>query len=246
MFKLLKKKSVQRFFKAFGLFLAVLFLYSFAGKRNAGRTVKDIDIVFENGDNLFITYDMVNKLLIQNHNTIQSQQKERLFLNEIENTLNNNAMIENADVFVEVNGDLGVIVRQKTPIARINEKGKVYYLDRNGEKMPLSANYSARVPIVEGQKNEQISPDLYRLCSFVFADSLLQKQIIGITQLESGKFNLKTRLGGQTIELGSLDRLDKKIKKLKVFYQKMISDEKLSSYKSINLMYDKQVVCTKK
>lgn len=246
MFKLLKKKSVQRFFKALGLFLAVIFLYSFAGKRNNSRKVKDINIIFENGDNLFITYGMVNKLLIQNHSTIQSQPKERLFLNEIEKTLKNDDMIENADVFIDVKGALGAIIRQKTPIARINDNNQVYYLDRNGEKMPLSSNYSARVPIVEGVKNELISSDLYRLCSFVHNDGFLQKQIVGITQLENGTFNLKTRLGGQTIELGNLENLDDKIKKLKVFYQKMITDEKFLEYKTINLMYKEQVVCTKK
>lgn len=246
MFKLLKKKSVQRFFKALGLFLAVIFLYGFAGKRNDSRKVKDIDISFENGDNLFITYAMVNKLLIQNHSTVQSQPKERLFLNEIEKTLKNDDMIENADVFIDVNGTLGAIIRQKTPIARINDNGNIYYLDRNGKKMPLSSNYSARVPIVEGVKNERISEELYRLCSLVHNDGFLQKQIVGITQLENGTFDLKTRLGGQTIELGNLNNFNEKIKKLKVFYQKMITDEKLSEYKTINLMYNDQVVCTKK
>ena len=230
-----------------GLFLIVLiaFLFGFSSKRNKVKKIDDIKIMFENGDNLFITYEMVNKLLIQNYKELQSQPKENIFLNKLEKTLLSNEMIENAEVFLSIDGQLGAIITQKTPIARVNQDEQSYYIDSKGNKMPLSSNYSARVPIVEGITNGQVSNDTYTLAKMVYEDDFLKKQIVGIEQLENNEFILKTRIGDQIVELGDLRNIDIKIKKLKAFYQKTMQDKTLDKYKKINLVYNDQVVCTK-
>lgn len=230
-----------------GLFLIVLivFLFGFSSKRNKVKKIDDIKIMFENGDNLFITYEMVNKLLIQNYKELQSQPKENIFLNKLEKTLLSNEMIENAEVFLSIDGQLGAIITQKTPIARVNQDEQSYYIDSKGKKMPLSSNYSARVPIVEGITHGQVSNDTYTLAKMIYEDDFLKKQIVGIEQLENNEFILKTRIGDQIIELGDLRNIDLKIKKLKAFYQKTMQDKTLDKYKKINLVYNDQVVCTK-
>lgn len=230
-----------------GLFLIVLiaFLFGFSSKRNKVKKIDDIKIMFENGDNLFITYEMVNKLLIQNYKELQSQPKENIFLNKLEKTLLSNEMIENAEVFLSIDGQLGAIITQKTPIARVNQDEQSYYIDSKGKKMPLSSNYSARVPIVEGISNGQVSNDTYTLAKMIYEDDFLKKQIVGIEQLENNEFILKTRIGDQIVELGDLRNIDIKIKKLKAFYQKTMQDKTLDKYKKINLVYNDQVVCTK-
>ncbi len=223
----------------------VVFLYGFSSHRNKAKKIEKIDIKFENGDNLYITYQMVNKLLIQNYNGLVNQPKENIFLKEVEETLLSNKMIENAEVFLSVNGELGAIIKQKTPIARVNQSGQTYYIDSKGNKMPLSSNYSARVPIIEGVFDGKISDEMYTLAKLIYEDEFLKKQIVGITQTPKKEFLLKTRVGNQTIELGNLQQIDRKIKKLKVFYHKVLNDKTLDTYKKINLMYSNQVVCTK-
>ncbi|RPD91675.1 hypothetical protein EGM88_14645 [Aureibaculum marinum] len=238
-------KKLIPFVKGVMLFVFVVFLYGFSSARNSAKKIKNVNINFENGDNLFITYETVNKLLVQNYGQLQSQSKEELFLNKLEETLLSNEMIENAEVFVDVSGELGVSVKQKMPIARVNDGGVAYYMDSKGKKMPLSSNYSARVPIVEGVENNHLSSELFKLVSVIDNDDFLKKQIVGIVQLPKNEFVLKTRLGNHQVELGTLKQLDKKIKKLKVFYQKVINDKTLDNYKKINLEYNNQVVCTK-
>ncbi|MDY7394522.1 cell division protein FtsQ/DivIB [Aureibaculum sp. 2210JD6-5] len=227
------------------LLIFVVLLYGFSSARNKTKRVEKVNINFENGDNLFITYETVNKLLVQNFGRLQSQPKENLFLNKLEETLLTNEMVENAEVFIDVDGKLGASIKQKTPIARINDGGMAYYMDSNGKRMPLSSNYSARVPIVEGIENNQISSELFKLATIIDNDEFLKKQVVGIQQKPENKFVLKTRIGNQEVELGTLNQLDQKIKKLKVFYQKVINDKTLNNYKTINLEYNNQVVCTK-
>ena len=156
-------------------------------------------------------------------------------------------MIENTEVFLKINGDLGVIIKQRTPILRIAKNSRSYYLDRLGKIMPLSDNYSARVPISSSDIEENNSSDIIYLASQIKDNVFLRKQIIGISQKDSAnQFELKTRIGDQVILFGSLNNMQNKFNKLKVFYQKVIADSTLNRYKTIDLKYKDQVVCTKK
>ena len=228
------------------LFIGVVaFLFGFASHRNELKKVSDIDVNFTNGDNLFITYETVNKLLIQNYGELKSQPKENIILRSLEETLKSNDMIEDADVFLTIDGKLGASIKQRTPIARVNDEAVAYYIDIKGDRMPLSANYSARVTLLSGVKGNDFE-DAYKLAFLIYNDSFLQKQIIGIEQNEKNEFVLRTRIGNQQIEFGSLNNFNAKFKKLKAFYNKVLKDKTLDKYQIINLIYINQVVCTKK
>ena len=226
----------------------VIFLYGFALNRNAVKKKDSIEIVFENGENLFISYEMVNKLLIQNLEIVKNESKENINLNNIELFLQNNEMIENAEIFLTLSGDLGAIIKQRTPVLRVTNNLETYYYDELGEKMPLSDNYSARVPITTSDLNKSNCIEIICLANKIYNDEFLRKQIIGIDQItgeRSNQFELKTRMGNQKIVFGDIKRMDEKIIKLKVFYQKMMSDSIINSYKSIDLKFNGQVVCEK-
>ncbi len=228
------------------VFIGLLALvFGFTSVRNNHKKITTIEVKFVNGDNLFITHEMVNKLLIQNYGALKSQSKETIILRSLESVLQSNEMIDDADVFLTVDGKLCALLKQKTPIARVNDEGIAYYIDSKGAKMPLSSNYSARVPIISGVKGKDHSK-VYMLAKRIYNDEFLHQQIIGIDQITNEEFVLKTRVGGQKIELGNLNNLESKIKKLKAFYQKKLKDNTLDNYQTINLMYDHQVVCTKK
>ncbi len=228
------------------LLIFVLFLFGFSSQRNKIKKITNINLSFEDGDNLFITYETVNKLLIQNYSGLKNQPKENIFLKSIENTLLSHKMVANAEVFLTVNGELNAIIKQKTPIARVNFGGEVYYLDSKGGKMPLSSNYSARVPLIKGADNSKISKKMFQLVTLIYNDDFLKRQIVGVEQTSKKEFLLQSRVGSQTIELGRFVQMDVKIKKLKAFYKKAIKDNTLDKYKIINLMYHNQVVGTKK
>jgi len=229
--------------------MVLVFLFGFASHRSATKNIQDIEVVFENGENLFISYDMVNKLLIQKFDLNDNQAKENINLNNLEEFVQSNDMIENAELFLTIRGDLGVIIRQRTPVLRVANNSQSYYYDIQGKKMPLSSNYSARVPITSSELNFENCSDIICLSNKIISDGFLQKQIIGINQIEgegANQFELKTRYGNQIIIFGDLNDVDEKIKKLKVFYQKALEDNTLENYRSINLKFSNQVVCAKK
>ena len=233
------------YIKALFFILLIAGLYGFANYRNAARKIVAIDVDFEKGDNLFITRNEVDKLLIQSLGNIKNKSKESIFLKVLEQNLEKNSMVENAEVYLTVDGVLKASVLQKNPIARVVANSTSYYIDSQGKKMQLSSNYSARAPIVTGVFSDDDLKKVYKFIKEVLKDDFMNKQIIGIQIKSNGNFDLKTRMGNQLIEFGKIDNIEEKIIKLKAFYQKMEKDNSMDKYRKINIEYSKQIVCTK-
>ena len=240
--------NFKRFIKYLLFLLLVLvlgFLYSFSSTKNEQKIVSKIMVQFEEGDNNFLTYGMVNKLLIQNKKTVQNQAKSVIDLYCLEKKVLENPYVENAAVFLTVDGRLKTIIKQRKPVARIVLKNDSYYIDKQGVKVPLSDSYSARVLLISGVKNEEDIKVILPLVSLILEDNFLQKEIVGIAKSDADEYQLAVRSGNYKINLGKLSKVDTKFKKLKAFYNKTFEDKTIKNYKIINLKYHNQVVCTK-
>jgi len=228
------------------MFGLVIFLFSFTSKRNEKRKISKINIVFVGDNNLFIKQETVNKLLIENRDIASGIEKDEVDLNKLESKLDSNAMIEESDVFLTIDGVLKAIVKQKTPIARvIVDESDSFYVDYKGGVMPLSDNFTARVLLVSGKiskiNNEKIAP-LFRL---IYDDDFLKKNIIGVQIMPTGNLKMFNRNFGYQIDFGSLTNVEQKFKNYKAFFQKAVLDSSLYNYKKIDLRFTNQVVCTK-
>ena len=227
-----------------GLFLLalVVFLYGFSQHKNNTKKVRDIVVEFEAGNNLFMDVEMVNKLLIQNNRPLKNQAKSVIDLHKLETKVRLHPMVENAAVFLTIDGLLKTKVKQRTPIARVVVNGAGYYIDKQAKTMPLSANYSARVLLVYGDINKAAIKEVHYLATTILKDAFLKKQIVDIQKLPNNEFILGTRIGEQKILLGSSKNLSEKFKHLKSFYNKAMADKTINNYASINLKYNNQVV----
>ena len=226
------------------LLILVVFLFAFSAGRNKVRKVSEPYIEFLGDKNLFITHETVSKLLIQNQQGVTSVPKETLDLNALEMTLNSNPMIEFAEVYVSVNGDLSAKIKQKKPIARVSGASQ-YYLDSQGEFMPLSTNYTERVPMVTGKIDKKNLANIFVIANKVYNDEFLKTNVIEIHQNENKTIDLRLRQCYFTVQLGKLKYLDKKINNLKAFYKKAVKNKSLNTYSKVNLQFENQVVCTK-
>ncbi|AXG74257.1 cell division protein FtsQ [Flavobacterium arcticum] len=227
------------------MLLVVVFLYSFSGKRNETRWLKEAGITFEETE-YFITRDKVNKLLIQNYVNVTDVRKDKLDLNKLEKSLDDNPMIEKAEVYATIDGKLKAVIRQKTPIARVYENSNSYYIDRNGDKMPLSESYTARVPLVTGAVDKIESKKLRELLLYLFNNDFLKKNIIGIQVNPNGSLKMMSRGYNYDIMFGRPLNIERKFKNYMAFVQDATKDSMIGQYKTINLKFTQQVVCTKK
>ncbi|MDO5977051.1 cell division protein FtsQ/DivIB [Flavivirga jejuensis] len=232
------------YIKMFVLLVLVAFLFAFASQRNAVRKVLGPQVKFIGESNLFVTNETVSKLLIQKYGGVENVTKETLDLNELENVLKSNPMIKAAEVYVAVNGTLSADIEQKTPIARVSTNAS-YYIDGDGSYMPLSTNFSARVPLVTGYIEKNNLRSIYKIASKIINDEFLKKHVIEIHQNKNKDIYLKLRQCNFIVQLGDVSSLDKKVNNLKAFYQKNLTDKTLNKYSKVNLQFDNQVICTK-
>lgn len=233
------------YIKALILLVLVTVLFAFSSLRNAERNVLNVTVNFIGKDNLFITQETVNKLLIQKDGDLTKVPKEILDLNGLEIGLNSNPMIKTAEVYLTVNGEIRADVRQRKPIARVSTNAS-YYIDDEGLFMPLSSNYTARVPLVKGYVEKNKLGNIFLIAEKIYNDEFLKTHIVEIYQKQDETIILKARVMDFEIVLGNLDMLDKKINNLKAFYQKAKKDKSLNKYSKVNLQFENQVVCTKK
>jgi cell division protein FtsQ len=227
------------------MFSLVIFLFSFTSNRNSKRKLTKSEVFFVGDNFLFVDHETVNKLLIENKKEAQSIEKDELNLYEIEAILNKQEMIEKSDVFVSIDGVLKAVVKQKTPIARFFDRGDSFYLDYQGNKMPLSHNFTARVPLVSGEINKENSLALTELFRMIYDDDFLKKNIIGVQVMSNGSLKMKNRNYDYEIDFGRTVRMNAKFNNYKAFFQKAAVDGSLTKYKMINLRFAQQVVCTK-
>lgn len=233
------------YIKVFALLSLVVFLFAFSSVRNSSRKVSAPEIKFIGENNLFITHETVSKLLIQNQQSVANKPKEIIDLNGLEKALASNPMIKEAQVFIDVEGKITAEIEQKKPIARVSTNAS-FYVDDMGSYMPLSTNYTARVPLITGTVYKNDLVNVFTIANKIQQDEFLKKHVVEIHQNENKSIDLKFRLNDFTIQLGWLKSLDKKINNLKAFYQKAMKDKTLDSYRMVNLKFDNQVICTKK
>lgn len=228
------------------ILFVMVFLYSFSSNRSKNRILKEVNISFTAGqENLFITHEMVNNLLIQNLGSLSNIKKDKVDLNTLETVLDDHEMIEKAEVFSTIDGSLSAHIIQKTPIVRYLSGNAAYYLDNKGDKMPLSENFSARVPLVAGNFVDKNKAGYIELFNEIEKDNFLKKDITGIKILPSGSVVLTNRNYDYKIIFGNPVQIDKKLKNYKAFYQHAIKDTLIKNYKEVNLMFTEQVVCKK-
>lgn len=238
------KRKLINIAKYFSLVAVIVFLYAFSNARNASRKLTDISVQFEGNNTALITKSMVNKLLIQNDDSLESVGKEILDLTQMEGLLNRHPMIKNAEIYLTVDGQLGATVLQRKPIARVAASPS-YYIDSDGTRMPLSNVHTMRVPLITGVNDKNLA-SLKPVLSKLSEDAFMSKHIVGIHVNTDQSLAMYMRKHDAMIVFGKAKNIELKFRNFKAFYQKTLRDKSLSGYSKINLTVNSQVVATKK
>ncbi len=218
------------------------FLYGFSNHRNSQQIINESIVKFNSKEPYFLTQPIVNKLLIQNNAGVQKQAKSVIDLYKLEEQVLENPYVEKVSLFITIDGKLNTVIKQRKPIARILNGNSSYYIDSQAVKVPISENYSARVPVINGVSNENETSKLIILLNKIVDDNFLSKEIIGIESQAQNEYIFTVRSGDYRINFGNLTEIESKIKKLKAFYSKVFLDSTIHKYRTINIKYHNQVV----
>ncbi|MDP4272466.1 MAG: hypothetical protein Q8909_20450, partial [Bacteroidota bacterium] len=105
--------------------------------------------------------------------------------------------------------------------------------------------YSARLPIASGFIQKKLAEtDLFRFALFLRGNPFWNAQIQQIDVQQNQEVILIPTVGDQKILLGRLTDFEAKMDNLFALYKQGLNHFGWNKYKTINLRYDRQVICT--
>jgi cell division protein FtsQ len=252
--------SKRNIYKVLTLVIVVFTLFISIGfklKTSIGYRVEDISVEIENrSSNFFIDEeDVMSLLMADSRDSILGDRFGRVDLKALEDRIESHSFVSDAEVFRDLKGNLVVRAYQSKPVARlIPTRGDHAYIGENGKILPVSAKYTSRVVVLTGSylnelsKLESVEEDpyavqLFELIDFVNNDKFWSMQIGEINVSRNGDIVMHPQIGKQKLEFGKADNIEKKFKKLKIFFKQIMPTKGWNAYKRVNVAYGDQIIC---
>jgi cell division protein FtsQ len=234
----------------------VVVLMSFIEIKKSEVVCKEVKVYIP-GNQYFIDRQEVGKILKTNSYALIGRRMEDINIHDLEKRLRANAFIEFAKVYADMDGIINVEISQRQPVLRlINQYDQDFYVDQHGLKIPLSANFTARVLVANGYIEElfanrvdtlhtDLAKQLFKAAEYIRRDSLWDAQVAQVYVNKDHEIELVPRVGNNRILMGNADSLDTKFRNLLIFYKKALPQVGWDAYKTINIKYANQVVGVK-
>jgi cell division protein FtsQ len=226
-----------------------------------------ISIDDDNG-NYFIENEDVLQLLNSKDKQPVGKRLDEINTALLENIINSNPYVANAEVFSTIDGKLHINIKQRNPIIQIlNSEGENFYIDEDAYLMPVSEIYTPDVIVANGNISDRytrrrieskefvpndsinkslVLEQLFSIAKYLQTDSVANALFTQIYVNDKNELELVPRIGDHIILIGDAGNFQKKVEMLLVLYRKGLNKKGWTQYSSINLKFENQVVCTKK
>jgi len=243
-------------------------LLGFIRNEHSNAVCRNIRISVEYSTNdTLVCHEEINKLITARFDTLEGMVLKGSHLLKAKEVISAIPYIENCDVDFLLNGTLRIRAKQRAPMLRIIAGGQSWYIDDKGVAMPRHQSFSARVPVASGNLGRtgvlKTGNDLraladtntsfakgnlnqvITLAKFIHNDKRLSSMVEQIYVNTNEEIELFTYVGNQRIIFGEAENIEEKFNKLLIFYRSGPTLSGLNKYKTINLKYNNQVVCSK-
>lgn len=216
------------------------FLLSFSLKRFSEKPVENISIDLKQSPVYFIDEKDIKEIVKQYNPT---NKIGALNIPGLEKKINALPNVDSANVYLNLNGNLNLNIKQRIPVFRLLNGRKDFYVDEKGIEFPLSKNYSYPCMLVSGNVQRSEYKKLAELIKKIDADSFSKNYFVGITKT-GNDYNLLTNEGNYKVELGDLGNIDFKLHGFKAFVEKYLISQDPEKYSKISLKFNNQIVTT--
>jgi len=238
------------------LFLAAFLVVTlaFSARESRNVTCRNIQIELRENESIRISKDEIARLVNAADKQLIGKDMRLVDTEMIELEVEKHQAIHKAEVYKVVardstsySGILGIRIRHREPALRVMSAGGNYYLDKYGEKIPVSVNYSANVLVATGDFSvEYARQELLPFVKFIDDNPFWKAQIKQIHIDGNEEILLTPLVGDQIIELGSLNNFPEKLRNMKAFYEQVLVQNNWDKYRLISVKYKNQVIAKKR
>lgn len=255
----MKKPELARTLKFVGssvLILLIIGIIIAAVKRKTATKTKAVSVEIQplpEGRDLIAVGDVLAILDRSFGFSLEGMPHGAVNIERVERVLEKDPFVADADAYIDAENTVQIVIKQRLPVMRIIDGlGVNYYLDANGNKLPLSRNYTARVLIASGNippfvpdfaaQEDHLLFQIFDLSKQIIADEFLWAMVEQIYLDKQKEFILIPKLGKQQIYLGTYENMPEKLANLKLFYSKAVAEEGWQKYSAFDLRYKGQIV----
>lgn len=184
--------------------------------------------------------------------SIKGQVMSAFNLRSIEENLERNEWIRDAELYFDSKTVLHVNVSEREPLARIfTANGHSFYVDSSLRRMGLSEKLSARVPVFTGfpdnpKSDSLLLSEVRSVAEYLVENEFWMSQIAQVDIDAKGKMEMIPVIGDHVIKFGRGIDVEKKFKRLFLFYEQVLAKTGFSKYPVIDIQYAGQVIGVKK
>ena len=218
------------------------FLLSFSVKRFNDKPMEKVTVILSQTKNpvYFIDEKDIKELVKKSNPT---KKIGDLNIPALEKKLNQLPAVDSANVYLNLNGNLNLDIKQRVPAFRLNKENRDFYVDAKGVEFPISKNYSFPCMLVMGNVKKSEYVALAELVAKIDRDDFSKKYFFGIAK-KKDNYELLTSEGYFKVEIGDLEKIDLKVKGFKAFVEKYLIYQNPEKYTKVSVKYENQIVTT--
>ena len=207
-------------------------------------------IVKQDSRSMFVNGADVEQMLKRAHVYPKGMLMKDVNTKKIEEVIRHNEFVSEVECYKSGSGKLCITVSQRVPVIFVIPEGQDgYFVDAQGNIIPNRNNGTSLVVASGDIDRKFASTKLAEFGQFLQTNAFWNNQIEQVYVQRNKKGNrvveLIPRVGDHVVYLGSMDDFQKKLRKLKVFYDKAMGTVGWDKYARVNLEYENQIICTK-
>ena len=198
-------------------------------------------IGFVDNDSLLAYAEAVCDLA--HHNKIANIDMQR-----INKLLSGNPWIEKGSAYIDLNDTLFIKAKEYEPVLRVFfGDGHSVYVTAGCDIIPSSPRYTPHLLIASGNFDQQAGiAEALSIAKAISRDEYLTKHIGQIYLNPDNEFEVTVNNLPAKVVIGDTCGIDDKLARLRTLLEKYNNTEELIGYKTLDLKYKNQIVCTKK
>ena len=209
-------------------------------------------------DYRFVEDTEVSDLILSKYGDPAGMKACEIDLDQIEELIDAHSAVLKSQVWMGSDNSVHVSVTQRNPIVRFQMGDKGFYLDKTGCIFPLQSNYTASVPILDGNlpieigdgyKGEAKTPedrlwvdDVLEMVE-VMKGGLWEDNISQIRVVNENEIILIPRTGNEKFYFGGPQNAADKFARIEKYYTHIKPSKEKGYYSSVDVRYKGQIIC---
>ena len=247
------------------VFILTMSLVIWANIEHSNSHCTDIEIKIKDTNYPSLTSSGAIKTnILETLPALIGQSIKNIELDELEDFVSLNSRLSEVKAFLNMNGVISIKIKPRKAVLRIfDEKGQNLYLGSDQVLMNSTIDHTQRILVANGHiphlseeekynvlNGDLIIPgiysDLYYLANLIHQDEFLDALIDQIYVTKKQELNLTPKIGVKIIHFGNVENMEEKLNNLKIFYINGQNKIDWQKYRSINIRFRNQIVCSKK